>query len=229
MMFNWSPNRKVSLTFTKLNLGHLLRVCFQLVSNSQFLNCWTLLGYVTLRIPGKFVLPGPSKLPEILTLMAATRPGSFGTLAHYFTLFWITTFLRGSSSRYGGGAQDGWFPSFLPEGRAGRLLIPLCNPRSRSMPAATAGESFPRVDGVWLGFHSLRLPHSSVPQHRLWGITVIQVGKIPTHTLPSYTKQSLAVPWRLKQPLPNCSVINVSLLFGPPCIFIKLVLFEALC
>lgn len=22
-MFNWSPNRKVSLTFTKLNLGHL--------------------------------------------------------------------------------------------------------------------------------------------------------------------------------------------------------------
>lgn len=123
--------------------------------------------------------------------------------------------------------------SFLPPGWQSReLLIPLCNRRSHSMSAATAGESFPLVDGVWLELHSLSLPHSSVLQPACSapavGITISQVGKIPCTLLPSYTKQSLAVPWGRKQPLPNCSVINVSLLFGLPCIFIKLVLFEAL-
>lgn len=71
---------------------------------------------MTLRIPGKFMLLGPSKLLGTLTLMPAASPGSFGTLAHYFILFWITTFLGGSSKQVWG-KGPGRSVSFLPPSR----------------------------------------------------------------------------------------------------------------
>lgn len=54
-------------------------------------------------------------------------------------------------------------PSFWKSG-AGRLLIPECNLRSGSVPAASVGERLPRVDSVWLEYLYLGLPGAARQQ-----------------------------------------------------------------